>query len=208
MRISRDIEYDLYRQAEMRHRASQAAALLLRGNDPLRALVKEFRRLDGLFLSAAQTRKSRAGRSFEHHVQRLLLDGRIHHEPQIVFGGRRPDFVLPDAHALNHAHGREALILSLKTTLRERWKQLGLERRHAEVFLATVDDRVSAQAIADMQDNGIVLVVPESLKTAKEACYEKAAGVISFRTFFDEHVAVRADLLRPGLPPPLSRPAA
>lgn len=207
MRISRDIEYALYQQAELRHRAAQAAALLLRGNDPLRALVKGFRQLDGLFLSAAQTRKSRAGLSFEQHVQRLLADGRIRHQPQAVFGGRRPDFVLPDAHALNDADTREVLILSLKTTLRERWKQVGLERRHAEVFLATVDDRVSAQAIADMATAGIVLVVPEALKTAKEACYEKAAEVISFRSFFDAHVATRPALLLPGPPPPKSRPA-
>lgn len=204
-RISRDIKYALYQQAELRQRAAQAAALLLRGKDPLRALVKGFRQLDGLFLSAAQTRKSRAGLSFEQHVQRLLADGRIRHQPQAVFGGRRPDFVLPDAHALNDADNREVLILSLKTTLRERWKQLGLERRHAEVFLATVDDRVSAQAIADMATAGIVLVVPESLKTAKEACYEKAAGVISFRSFFDNHVATRPALLLPGPPPPKSR---
>lgn len=207
MRISRNIKYAFYQQAELRQRAAQAA-LLLRGKDPLRALVKGFRQLDGLFLSAAQTRKSRAGRSFEQHVQRLLVDGRIRHQPQAVFGGRRPDFVLPDAHALNDADNREVLILSLNTTLRERWKQLALERRHAEVFfLATVDDRVSAQAIADMATAGIVLVVPESLKGAKEACYEMAAGVISFRSFFDVHVATRPALLLPGPPPPKSRPA-
>ena len=188
MRISRDIEYELYQQAELRQRAAQVAALLLRGDDPVRTLVKNFRQLDGVFLSAAQTRKSRAGLSFERHVQRLLVDGRVRHEAQMVFGSRRPDFVLPDVRTLNDASRRDALILSLKTTLRERWKQLGLERLHAPVFLATVDDRVSTQAIDDMEQAGIVLVVPESLKTAKEACYARRNSVISFKDFFCQRI--------------------
>jgi len=87
----------------------------------------------------------------------------------------------------------------LKTILRERWKQLGLERPHAPVFLATVDDRVSTEAIADMARNGIVLVVPESLKASKEAVYEKQDQVITFRHFFDQEIrASRPALLLAG----------
>ena len=124
-------------------------------------------------------------------MQRLLIDGRVRHQAQAVLGGRRPDFVLPDVATLNRAQDRDTLILSLKTTLRERWKQLGLERLHAPVFLATVDDRVSAEAIADMARNAIVLVVPESLKASKEACYENVAEVITFRDFFQDQIRAR-----------------
>lgn len=191
MSISRDIEFALYKQAELRQRASQAANLLLHGSDPVASLVRGFSALDQLFLSAAQTRKSRAGLSFEHHVKRLLMDGRIHHEAQIVLGSRRPDFILPDVITLNNPKHAEALILSLKTTLRERWKQLGLERRHGAVFLATVDDRVSAQAIEEMASNDIVLVVPESLKKSKEAVYEKRSEVITFHDFFHDQIKTR-----------------
>ena len=175
----------------LRQRAAQDAGLLLKGNDLVAALVRGFGELDQLFLSAAQTRKRRAGLSFEHHIQRLLRDGRIRHEAQVVFGGRRPDFVLPDMAALNDPERVESLILSLKTTLRERWKQLGLERRFGAVFLATVDDRVSMPAIEEMGRNGIVLVVPELLKKSKEACYSDSAGVITFRDFFHEQVRER-----------------
>lgn len=191
MSISRDIEFTLYKKAELRQRASQAASLLLRADDPIAALVRNFGELDQLFLSAAQTRKSRAGLSFEHHVKRLLVDGRVQHEAQVVFGSRRPDFVLPDVAALGDPSRTEALILSLKTTLRERWKQLGLERRHGAVFLATVDDRVSSPAIVEMSRNDIVLVVPESLKKSKEAVYEKHTEVITFRDFFHDQIRAR-----------------
>ena len=195
MRISRDIEYSLYKQAELRQRASQVAGLLLSGGDPVEALVRGFGQLDRLFLSAAQTRKSRAGLSFEHHVKRLLVDGRVRHEAQVVVGARRPDFVLPDVAALCDPQHTEAMVLSLKTTLRERWKQLVLERRHGAVFLATVDDRVPLPAIEEMARNDIVLVVPETLKKSKEAVYEKHDQVITFRHFFDEEIRTRRPAL-------------
>ena len=105
-----------------------------------------------------------------------------------MLSSQRPDFVLPDVPALNDRSRGYAVILSLKTTLRERWKQLGHERRHGAVFLATVDDRVSPEAINGLGDVGIVLVVPESLKTAKEACYARRNSVISFKDFFCQRI--------------------
>lgn len=187
MRISRDIEYALYRVREMRLRAAEVVQLLVRGGkDPVRNVVLQFAQLDATFLSAAQTRKSRAGRSFEHHMQRLLRDGRIRHEEQVVLGGRRPDFVLPDVKTLDKKG--DAIIVSLKTTLRERWKQVGMERLGSDVFLATVDDRVSGEAIDEMQRHDIWLLVPESLKNSTETEYKKHGNVVTFRDFFDEEV--------------------
>ena len=187
MRISRDIEYSIYKQAELRFRAAQVARLLLHGGgDPIGNLVRAFSELDAIFLSAAQTRKSRAGLSFEHHVGRLFKDGRIRHEAQAVFGGRRPDFVLPDVKELNIKG--DAVIVSLKTTLRERWKQLALEKPFGAIFLATVDDRVSGEAITEMDKNSITLIVQESLKKAKEPAYAGYDNVITFRQFFDDEV--------------------
>jgi hypothetical protein len=201
MKISRDIEYSLYKKAELRYRAAQVAQTLLYGKgDPVSNLVRGFAELDSIFLSASQTRKSRAGLSFEHHVERLFIDGRIRYEAQAIFGGRRPDFVLPDVTEINKKG--DALIVSLKTTLRERWKQLALEKQHGTIFLATVDDRVSSEAIDEMQRNRIGLVVPESLKRKRkdaESVYGSHTNVISFRQFFDEEVRTK----RPSLILPL-----
>jgi len=197
MRISRDIEYAIYKHAELRFRAAQVARILLHGgDDPVASLVRGFPELDSIFLSAAQTRKSRAGLSFEHHVERVFRDGRISYEAQAVFGGRRPDFVLPDVKALN-AKG-DVVIVSLKTTLRERWKQLAMEKPFGAIFLATVDDRVSSEAIEEMAKNAISLVVPESLKEAKESAYEDYSNVMTFRQFFDVEVrSKRPSLILP-----------
>lgn len=191
MRISRDIEYALFKRAEVRFRAAQVLRTIGATTDLVSAIVRGFPDLDATFLSAAQTRKSRAGRSFEHHVARMLRDGDIRYEEQVILGSRRPDFVLPDVVTLRSKKRSfdGAMIVSLKTTLRERWKQLSLERINGAVFLATVDDRVTADAITDMAANGICLVVPESLKKSKETCYPKQANVITFREFFDDEIA-------------------
>ena len=149
-------------------------------------MVRGFSELDKIFLSAAQTRKSRAGLSFEHHVERMLRDGHIAHTPQAVFGGRRPDFVLPDIETPNSFP--ETIILSLKTTLRERWKQLALEKTFGAVFLATVDDRISGEAIDEMKRHNIVLVVPESLKNSSESTYSINENIMTFKEFFDEEI--------------------
>lgn len=199
MRISRDIEYSLYKQAERRFRAAQVLDTLTSGSSDLAcAVVGGFRKLDAIFLSAAQTRKSRAGLSFERHIGRLFDDGKILYEEQAVISSRRPDFVLPSVIKLK-SHKRDfidAMIVSLKTTLRERWKQVSMERFNSTVVLATVDDRVSSSAIKEMEDNGIQLMVPESLKNAKETYYNENPNVITFREFFDNEIVCKRPQLR------------
>ena len=155
--------------------------------------MRGFPDLDATFLSASQHRKSRAGRSFEQHISRLLRDGRIAFEEQAITGGRRPDFVLPSLVVLKAKKRKfeDAVVLSAKTTLRERWKQVTMEKFNCALFLATVDDRVSSAAIDDMNNHGIHLVVPESLKKSKETCYNGKANVITFREFFDEEISLK-----------------
>lgn len=191
MRISRDIEYNIFKRHELRRRASEIVGLLVKEPDTVKAVVRGFASLDAVFLSASQQRKTRAGRSFESHLARTLKDGQIAFDEQAVLGGRRPDFVLPDKRVLGLRESRpfiDAMILSAKTTLRERWKQITHERFNCAIFLATVDDRVSRPALDEMQALGIGLVVPESLKIAKETFYSDHPNVISFREFFDSQI--------------------
>jgi hypothetical protein len=117
----------------------------------------------------------------------------IRHEEQVVLGGRRPDFVLPDIKTLNKKG--DAIILSLKTTLKERWKQVGMERLGSAVFLATVDDRVSGEVITEMQRHEICLLVPESLKNSTETEYKKHGNVVTFRQFFDDEIRRKRPML-------------
>lgn len=200
MEISRDIEFTLYRRYELRRRAAELVALLTGKGDLVTAIVNHFPDIDHVFLSASQQRKTRAGRSFEHHISASLDAGNVRFVEQAVTGGRRPDFVMPDLKAL-HSPNRsriEALVLAAKTTLRERWKQVSSERLDCDVYLATVDDRVAATSIREMAEAGIRLVVPESLKASSETDYRAQENVISFREFFDLEIKRnRPFLLRP-----------
>lgn len=198
MKISRDIEFRLYKYAELRHRAADVIRIITEGDrDLVTAIVKGFPQLDASFLSASQHRKSRAGRSFERHIGRLLIDGGVLFKEQVVTGGRRPDFVSPNETILKSKDRsfNEALVLSAKTTLRERWKQVAMEDFNCALFLATVDDRISSDAINDMGKKNICLVVPESLKVSSDTCYKDKANVITFRNFFDEEISRKRPFL-------------
>lgn len=199
--ISRGVEYEIFKELQSRGRALDLVRIIL-GDDPkavspekaLRAIILEYPRIDAILLSAAQQRKSRAGYSFEHHIEAMLEAGKVPFEKQVVIEAKkRPDFILPSL-ALYAAPDRidscEALVLSAKTTLRERWKQVGTEMKNCELYLATVDENIAANAIEDMAAQGIKLVVPESLKTSDTTEYKKHSSVLSFKTFFEADIAV------------------
>jgi len=199
--ISRSIEWELFRNYQIRERAVGLVRIVL-GDTPgqpairsiIHALVDRLPEIDRYMLSAGQQRKARAGVSFEHHIERMLLDGKVPFGKQVVIQARkRPDFVLPSfAHLAKPAKGKhKGLILSAKTTLRERWKQVEREMHGCELFLGTVDENIAANAIEEMSSMGINLVVPEHLKKSKETEYDRHKNVLSFKTFFGSVVRTR-----------------
>jgi len=200
MHISRVLELHLYKQYHTRFYAARLSELLTAGEakptieHAIKQLVGGFEQIyKEVMLSSVQRLKSRSGYSFEHHVQRMLTDGKVPFSAQKFTGNQRPDFILPSKKLFaNKTRSRDdAFILSLKTVLRERWKQVLKEAKTCDVFLATIDDKVAAESIADMREDGIYLVVPESLKSSKYAEYKGSANVITFKEFFDSEIAVR-----------------
>lgn len=198
MRISRDIELRLFKEYELQSRSLELIKVILGFENSkmtveraLVAIIDEFPQIDRILLSAAQQRKSRAGKSFELHIERLLKDGGIPHEVQVVIESKkRPDFVLPTYKTYRNPDRskKEALVLSAKTTLRERWKQVHAEIRNCDLYLATVDENITDSAIDDMADSGIYLVVPETLKDSDTTLYRKKSNVLSFKEFFESEI--------------------
>lgn len=201
--ISRSIEWDMFRDFQRRERSVDLIRTIL-GDKPrdvtvaevIRALIDQFQAVDALMLSASQQRKSRAGYSYEHHIEAMLAGGGIPFEKQVIIASRkRPDFILPSLAMFNSTeeHAHPALILSAKTTLRERWKQVEREKGKQELFLTTVDENVAGNAIEDMASFGVYLVIPESLKVSKVSEYEGQKNVLSFKEFCDQVVAPRME---------------
>lgn len=197
--ISRSIEWDFFREYQRRERSVALVRIVL-GDEPvkidvsdvIRKLVDELPRIDALMLSASQQRKSRAGYSYEHHIEAMLAGGKIPFEKQVIIEARkRPDFILPSLAFIDSGdkHASTGLILSAKTTLRERWKQVEREKKNRNLFLTTVDENIAGNAIEDMASIGIHLVIPETLRKAKETEYSGHKNVLTFREFCDQVVA-------------------
>ena len=190
-RISRKIELLILKDFERRTAAVRLVRTIL-GTTPrhispaglLSLIVENVHNIDKLMLSLSQTRRARAGRSFELHIERMLSDGEIPFQRQAVLAtGKRPDFVLPSLPALDADPDCGAFILSSKTTLRERWKQVEREMGGKRLYLATVDESIPRASIREMASIGIQLVIPERLLRAKETEYDGHENVHTMKSF-------------------------
>ena len=191
------IEFDYYRKHEVRTRGAKLIDFLLGdGKAPtvqslVTNLVRNFGGFYSEMLNAAQQRKARVGTGFETHIRALLQGGGIPFAEQKVVSSLRPDFVLPNV-ALYQASSPSALVLSAKTTLRERWKQVTMEKRGCPVFLATMDEKVSVSSVRQMKDHDVFLIVPESFKSSGTVVdFSKEPNVLSFSEFFLEEIGER-----------------
>lgn len=142
--------------------------------------------LFSLFQSIAQSRRARAGSSFEEALRALFLRSGYPFEEQPILDGK-PDFVFPNAVAYR-ADPRNAIVFTAKRTLRERWRQVATEGvRGVGQFLATIDRAVPETALASMLSNRIYLVVPKNNKESI-AAYRKSPTVLSFEDFLEDHL--------------------
>lgn len=200
-----EIEYADFRARELRLRASQVAEIFARRSGAkskehlIAAIVTGFAEISDLFKSIRGARASRAGTSFELHIRQMLIDGAVPFDYQQLIGSRSPDFILPSLGLYKSARRRQGdvMILSAKTTLRERWQQILNEgAKSAAVFLATLDQTVTQTTLRDLAGSDIHLVVPERYvrhagKGHQTGVYFNQENVISFRSFFDDVIGSR-----------------
>lgn len=139
---------------------------------------------DKFFLSLGQSRRSRAGRAFETIHNSLFKRLNYPFDQQKVINGK-PDFLMP-SEVYFKKNPQDCIIFTAKRTLRERWRQVTTEGAHgAGFFLATIDTKVSDNALRGMVANRITLVVPEKIRVAS---YQDKDNVLSFRQFFEDHL--------------------
>lgn len=107
-------------------------------------------------------------------------------DEQVVINGK-PDFLLPSEKHYR-VHAPDCIIFTAKRTLRERWRQIVTEGiRGLAFYLATIDEKVTENALDEMKANRIYLVVPMQLKKSIEH-YSEAPNVLTFETFFKQHL--------------------
>lgn len=112
-------------------------------------------------------RKSRAGKSLEHHLSAIFDGNGLQYQEQAVTeGNKKPDFLFPSQEAYhNPSFPADKLIsLAAKTTCKDRWRQVINEAdrlRGKDKFLCTLQQGISAAQMDEMQAEQVVLVVPK-----------------------------------------------
>ena len=112
-------------------------------------------------------RKSRAGKSLEHHLSAIFDDNKIQYTAQaITEGNKKPDFLFPSEEAYHDmSFSIEKLCtLAAKTTCKDRWRQILNEAdriRDENKYLCTMQQGISSAQMDEMQAEKVVLVVPK-----------------------------------------------
>lgn len=172
-------EYQLFRHVERQVCAPEISGRL-------------FKDIDDFLRTAASImnrRKSRAGRSLENHIDYLLTRAGIPHvmRPQTIDG--KPDIVIPseDAYFDETWPERELFIVGIKTTCKDRWRQVLNEgRRIGSKHIITIQQGISTNQLREMHSAGVTLIAPQRIHKD----YPKDSG-ITFLTLQEFMSAVK-----------------
>lgn len=133
-------------------------------------VLNGFSTVDDFVLLANQVlnrRKSRAGKSFEHHLSAIFDENGIQYTAQaITEGNKRPDFIFPSEEAYHNYQFPDSKLCSLaaKTTCKDRWRQILNEAdrlRNGKKYLCTLQQGISEMQMDEMESEGVILVVPK-----------------------------------------------
>lgn len=110
-------------------------------------------------------RKSRAGKSLEHHLAKVFSTFSLIFDSQAVTeGNKKPDFLFPGTEAyFNPNYNRNKLaVLASKTTCKDRWRQILNEADEIKTkHLFTLQQGISKNQLDEMYRANVQLVVPK-----------------------------------------------
>lgn len=133
-------------------------------------IAQGFKSVDDFITLANQVlnrRKSRAGKSLEHHLSAIFDDNKVLYTAQaITEGNKKPDFLFPSEEAYHDINFSidKLCTLAAKTTCKDRWRQILNEAdrlRDENKYLCTMQQGISSAQMDEMQAEKVVLVVPK-----------------------------------------------
>ena len=118
-------------------------------------------------LSVNNRRKSRAGLSFENHLEALFTEHKIRYSHTPVTENKsKPDFIFPsiDLYRDMQYPAAQLTMLGAKTTAKDRWRQVleeadRIDRKH----LITLEGAISENQTNEMISRRLQLVVPKEI---------------------------------------------
>lgn len=150
-----------------------------------------------LSLSNTQSRRSRAGQTFEAIVYSIYETLGYSYDSQKKIGrktfdeaglGKKVDSVLPSMDAFLQMRTK-TIIGTMKTTLRERWQEVAEEIERTKVpqiYLLTVDSEIAPSKAEEMGHHNIIVVGLEGV--ASSEALKKFRNIISFEKYFYEEI--------------------
>ncbi len=115
-------------------------------------------------------RKSRAGKSLEHHLSEVFNIWKLSYTSQaITEQNKKPDFIFPNIETyFSEPVGSNKLVfLGAKTTCKDRWRQIvGEADRIPQKHLFTLQQGISGNQLKEMKSSGVTLVVPKPYLTS------------------------------------------
>ncbi len=133
-------------------------------------IKKGFTSVDDFIVLANQVlnrRKSRAGKSLEHHLSAIFDGNDIRYTAQgVTEGNKKPDFIFPSVDAYHDMMFsiENLCTLAAKTTCKDRWRQVLNEAdrlRDRNKYLCTMQQGISSAQMDEMQAEQVILVVPK-----------------------------------------------
>lgn len=110
-------------------------------------------------------RKSRAGKSLEHHLARLFTVSSLRFDEQkVTEDNKKPDFIFPGIKEYHNFEfpADDLVFLGAKTTCKDRWRQVLNEANRIDTkFLFTLQQGVSSNQLEEMKHEKLQLVIPE-----------------------------------------------
>ena len=146
-----------------------------------------------LSLSNTQSRRSRAGKEFEAIIELILMGAGIAMDTQGNIGkrmfvekglGKLVDVVSPGV-VEYIVDKNDVVLISAKTTLRERWQEVPEEMGRTgakEMFLATLDENISDEVLNTLYESNIRVTTTKAIKNAN---YPNNKRVLDFEKLVD-----------------------
>lgn len=124
-------------------------------------------------LSVQNRRKSRAGLAFGHHVEAILQAHHVSYTREATTEKRNAaDFLFPgeDEYADRRFPDDQLAMLAVKTSCKDRWRQVLAEAERIRTkHLLTLEPAISKVQTAEMQGQGLQLVLPATLHRTYQA---------------------------------------
>ena len=115
-------------------------------------------------------RKSRAGKSLEHHLATIFTAAKLEYEEQAVTeDNKKPDFLFPNGKAYHNLlfPADNLVFLGAKTTCKDRWRQVLNEANRIETkYLFTLQQGISKNQLREMKHEQLKLVVPAPYRSS------------------------------------------